>query len=318
MVGTRDARLNVLRAVPILAVISLVGTTVYTVGTFGLAAVQGVPRASLWAQGLADPTAQRCAAAGATEVLDPYTAVPLAEAAGLPAPPARDRVRRERAATTRATARREPRHVGCGAASWRPTAAARTATEGAITTPWYALPAEGTVTLLAAGSLSDGSTLTVEYGRRVGRHRRGGRHRGILSDSAARPVVAHADPGRAGGGRRDAGDRRRRVRRRSGAGWRSRRPPRPGRCRCRRSCPATRRWRWRGSTRSPGPASGSPGSSTGSPSRRRSRCCGAAEGRCRDARTATWQAFRGGAFAQVPRSQSVLQLATVEPVDADT
>src|SRR5205085_7831271 len=30
-------------------------------------------------------------------------------------------------------------------------------------------------------------------------------------------------------------------------------------------------------------------------------------------RDATWQAFRGGAFAQVPRSQSVLQLATVKP-----
>src|SRR3954454_21121932 len=88
VVGIRDARLNVLRAVPILVVISLVGTTVYTVGTFGLAAVQGVPRASLWAQGLADPTAQRCAAAGATDVLDPYTAVPLAEATGLAAPPA--------------------------------------------------------------------------------------------------------------------------------------------------------------------------------------------------------------------------------------
>ena len=28
-----------------------------------------------------------------------------------------------------------------------------------------------------------------------------------------------------------------------------------------------------------------------------------------------WQDFRGGAFAQVPRSQSVLQLATVSPVD---
>jgi arabinosyltransferase C len=28
-----------------------------------------------------------------------------------------------------------------------------------------------------------------------------------------------------------------------------------------------------------------------------------------------WQAFRGGAFAQVPRTQSVLQLATVDPVD---
>jgi hypothetical protein len=30
-----------------------------------------------------------------------------------------------------------------------------------------------------------------------------------------------------------------------------------------------------------------------------------------------WQAFRGGAFAQVPRSQSVLALATVPPVDPD-
>ena len=63
VVGTRDPRLNVLRAVPILAVISLVGTVVYTVATFGLAAVQGVPRSSLWAQSLADPTASRCAAA---------------------------------------------------------------------------------------------------------------------------------------------------------------------------------------------------------------------------------------------------------------
>ena len=87
MVGTRDPRLNVLRAVPIIAVIALVGTSVYTVFTFGLAAVQGVPRSSLWAQSLADPTASRCAAAAGTEVLDPFTAVPLTEVAGLPAPP---------------------------------------------------------------------------------------------------------------------------------------------------------------------------------------------------------------------------------------
>ena len=87
VVGTRDPRLNVLRAVPILVVISLAFTTVYTVYTFGLAAAQGLPRASIWAQGLADPTASRCGAAAATEVLDPFTAVPLAEAPGLPAPP---------------------------------------------------------------------------------------------------------------------------------------------------------------------------------------------------------------------------------------
>ncbi|HEX8498893.1 MAG TPA: arabinosyltransferase domain-containing protein, partial [Actinomycetales bacterium] len=185
VLGTRDARLNVLRAVPILVVISLVGTTAYTVGTFGLAAVQGVPRASLWAQSLADPTAQRCAAAAATEVLDPYTAVPLAEAPGLPVPPA--------ATGFVANAGYYPGNRPQGAAArqvWGSLVATDAQgpdrTEGTVTTPWYQLPAEGTVTLLAAGSLANGSRLTVEYGRRVG-DGVAGAGTDIVSDTASDP-----------------------------------------------------------------------------------------------------------------------------------
>ena len=172
VVGTRDPRLNVLRAVPILVVISLAFTTVYTVYTFGLAAVQGVPRASIWAQGLADPTASRCGAAAATEVLDPFTAVPLAEAPGLPAPPP---------ATGFVNgggyyAGNRPQGVA-GERVWGSLVArdgvSAERTEGEVTTPWYALPdaaagAGGTVTVIAAGSLADGVRLTAEYGRRAG------------------------------------------------------------------------------------------------------------------------------------------------------
>ena len=140
VVGTRDPRLNVLRAVPILVVISLAFTTVYTVYTFGLAAAQGLPRASIWAQGLADPTASRCGAAAATEVLDPFTAVPLAEAPGLPAPPP---------ATGFVNgggyyAGNRPQGVaagsGCGAASWRATGRRRNAPRARSPRSWYALP----------------------------------------------------------------------------------------------------------------------------------------------------------------------------------
>ena len=169
MVGTRDPRLNVLRAVPILAVIALVGTSVYTVFTFGLAAVQGVPRSSLWAQSLADPTASRCAAAAGTEVLDPFTAVPLTEAPGLPAPPP---------ATGFVNnggfyAGNRPQGVA-GDRVWGSLVArdgaSADSTQGRLTTSWYGLPdrSAGTVTVIAAGSLSDGVGLTAEYGRRSG------------------------------------------------------------------------------------------------------------------------------------------------------
>lgn len=169
LVGTRDPRLNVLRAVPILAVLSLAFTSVYTLYTFGLAAAQGVPRASIWAQGLADPTASRCGAAAATEVLDPYAAVPLAEARGLPAPPAATGFVPDGGYY----AGNRPQGVAAqrvwGSLAARADASAER-TQGEVTTPWYTLPdvAKGTVTVIAAGSLTDGVGLTAQYGRRVG------------------------------------------------------------------------------------------------------------------------------------------------------
>ena len=56
-------------------------------GTFGLAAVQGVPRSSLWAQSLADPTASRCAAAAGDRGARPVHRRAAHRGAGLPAPP---------------------------------------------------------------------------------------------------------------------------------------------------------------------------------------------------------------------------------------
>jgi hypothetical protein len=311
VVGTRDARLNVLRAVPILVVVSLVGTIVYTVGTFGLAAVQGVPRASLWAQGLADPTAQRCAAAGATEVLDPYTAVPLPEAAGLPAPPP--------ATGFVADAGYYPGNRPQGVAARRvwgslvaTDAAGPDRTEGTVTTPWYELPREGTVTLLAAGSLSEGSRLTVEYGRRVGATVAGA-GTDIVSDTASDPswrtltpvVPPGVDVMRVIGV--DA----------SGAigGWLAFSAPVAARpvplsTFLPRDAPVAVAWQhafaW--------PCQRQPGIVDGITEPAAFAVLWGGGEALSGMRDATWQASRGGAFAQVPRSQSVLQLATVKPV----
>lgn len=314
-VGTRDGRLNVLRAVPILVVISLVGTTVYTVGTFGLAAAAGVPRASLWAQGLADPTAQRCAAAGAVDVLDPYSAVPLAEVAGLPAPPA--------ATGFVADAGYYPGNRPQGAAArqvWGSLVATDRAgpdrTEGTITTPWYQLPAAGTVTLLAAGSLSDGSRLTVEYGRRVGGGVEGA-GTDILDDGGRDPswrtltpvVPAGVDVMRVNGV--DA----------SGAigGWLAFSAPAAARpvplsTFLPRDAPVAVAWQHAFAY----PCQRQPGIVNGITEPAAFAVLWGGGSGPSGLRDATWQAFRGGAFAQVPRSQSVLQLATVAPVSPNT
>ncbi len=314
VVGTRDARLNVLRAVPVLAVVSLVGTTVYTVGTFGLAAVQGVPRASLWAQGLADPTAERCVAAGATEVLDPYTAVPLAQVAGAPA-----------ATGFVANGGYYPGNRPQGVAArqvWGSLVArdggSPDRTEGSATTPWYALPGPGggTVTLLAAGSLSEGSTLLAEYGRRVGDEIQGA-GTDILSDTAGDPswrtltpvVPPGVDVMRVIGV--DA----------SGAlgGWLAFSAPVAARpvplaAFLPRDAPVAVAWQHAFSY----PCQRQPGIVNGITEPAAFAVLWGEGAALSGMRDATWQAVRGGAFAPVPRSQSVLQLATVGPVAPNT
>lgn len=166
-----DRRLRALVAVPVVIGVSLLGTTVYTVGTFGLAAVQGVPRESLWAQGLADPDGSDCGAAGVVRVLDPSTAQPLTPSAGLPVP--------ELPAAFAAGAGFYDGNLPQGAAAatvWGslidPEGLGADRNAGEMSTAWYDLPAGLTggaaTTVIAAGTLSDGNVLTAVYGTRTG------------------------------------------------------------------------------------------------------------------------------------------------------
>ena len=315
VVGTRDARLNLLRAVPIVVVLSLLGTTVYTVGTFGLAAAAGVPRSSLWAQGLADPTASRCAAAGATEVLDPYTAVPLVAAAGLAAPPA-------------ATGFIENggyyagnRPQGVAASRVWGSLVARDGlsadrTEGTVTTPWYALPGPGrTATVIAAGSLSEGNTLTAEYGRRAGATVQPAGTE-MLADTARDTswrTLTLTPPAGADVTRLVAVDA-------SGAisGWLAFSAPVAARpvtlsTFLPRPAPVALAWPIAFAY----PCQRQPGIVNGITEPAAFAVLWGDQGALSGFSDGAWQAFRGGAFAQVPRSQSVLALATVPPVDPD-
>jgi hypothetical protein len=323
----RTRRVDLLYAVPVLVVVSLVATTAYTVGTFGLAAVQGVPRASLWAQGLADPTAQRCAAAGATEVLDPYTAVPLPEAAGLPAPP-----------PATGFVPDAGYYVGNrpqGAAAQRvwgslvvpPEGGSPDDTVGRLTTPWYELPARdaGTVTVLVAGTPSQGNTLTVEYGRRDGAPTGAGTPgtgvvpagAEVLTDTAREPSwrTRTASPPAGAQVMRLVG-----VDRSGGiGGWLAFSAPAVARpvplsTFLPRDAPVSVAWQHAFSH----PCQRQPGIVNGITEPAAFAVLWGDGTALSGMRDATWQPWRGGAFAQVPRSQSVLQLATVEPVGPNT
>jgi hypothetical protein len=311
----RDRRFAALTAVPLVVVISLAGTTAYTVGTFGLAAVQGVPRSSLWAQSLADPTASNCVAAGATEVLDPYSAVPLPEAAGLPAPsPGQGFVadggyylgnRPQGAAASRtwgSLVARDGRSAD--------------ATVGSTTTPWYELAGRqpgDAVTVLAAGSLTEGTTLTAEFGRRTGDAVEVlGTE--ALADSARGPswrTLTPAPPADADVMRLVAVDESAALH-----GWVAFSAPAlaqpvPLTAFLPQEAPVAVAWQVAFAypcQRQVGIVNGI----TEPPAFAVLFGDGSALSGMRDA---TWQISRGGAFAQVPRSQSVLRLATVPPVD---
>ena len=311
----RDRRMAALTAVPVVVVASLAGTTIYMVGTFGLAAVQGVPRSSLWAQSLADPTASQCVAAGATEVLDPYTALPLPEAVGLPVP--------SPGAAFVVNGGYYPGNRPQGAAAsrtWGSLVArdgrSADATVGSTTTPWYDLAGRGpndAVTVLAAGSLTEGTTLTAEYGRRAG------------DAVEALGTEALVDTARS-------------------PSWRTLTPQPPTGADVMRLIAVDEAVAIHGWLAFSAPALAQPVTlstflppeapvgvawqiSFAYPCQRQ---VGIVNGITEPAAfavlygdggaltgmlDATWQISRGGAFAQVPRSQSVLQLATVRPVD---
>jgi hypothetical protein len=194
-----STRLAVLSAVPVVIVLSLIGTTAYTVGTFVDAAVRDSPPESIWAQGWADPTGAHCGAAGVVRVYDPDTAVPLAAASPAPVvgtmaqpvpPPAPTSSRTPAAAPAAPTAENpafaeyfatdgfyagdKPQGPG-GTQVWGSLLGrdgrAFELNTGRMSTGWYSLPAptpDTATTVLAAGTLEDGNTLTAVYGRRDG------------------------------------------------------------------------------------------------------------------------------------------------------
>lgn len=191
-----DVRVAVLRAAPVVVVLSLIATTAYTVGTFVDAAVRDVPAESIWAQGWADPTGANCGAAGVVRVYDPGSAVPLqpvspvpvAGTATQPPPPAPTAGRAPAVAAPTAEnpayvehfvtdgyyAGNEPQGPGAtqlwGSLLGRDGLALELNT-GRMSTGWYALPGatpDTASTVLAAGTLEEGNTLKAVYGRRDG------------------------------------------------------------------------------------------------------------------------------------------------------
>ena len=313
-----DARLAAGAAVPAVAVLALLASSAYTVGTFGLAAAWGVPRSSVWAQSLADPTAERCAAAGATEVLDPFTATPLAVADGLAAPPA--------ATGFVPNAGWYPGNQPQGVAArqvWGSLVASRPGgsvdqTVGEITTPWYTLPPDAgrdgaAATVLVAGSLVEGNSLTVEYGWRTGNvlvplgtekledTARDTSWRTLALTPPAGTAVLRLVGVDASGGT---------------GGWLAFSAPVAARpvllsTFLPRAAPVALAWPlafgW--------PCQRQPGIVDGITEPPAFAVLWGSKGNLSGFWDGAWQPFRGGAFGQVPRSQSVLQLATVAPVD---
>lgn len=164
--GRGDRRLRVLTAVPLLVLGSLAASSGYLVGSFGSAAVRGVPAGSLWAQGLADPAGVHCGTAGAVRVLDPDGGRPLVDA-GLAAPAAPVGF-----VVDGASAGQLP----VAGPVWDSRGGPGT---GSVSSGWFALPvglpADAAVTVLAAGTLDQGNALTATYGRRpAGGGARGG------------------------------------------------------------------------------------------------------------------------------------------------
>ncbi len=220
-------RIGALRAVPVVVVLSLLGTTAYTVGIFAESAVSGEPRDSIWVQSWADPTGGNCGAAGAVRVYDPTDAVPLTEASPAPAPTTPQSPTTTAAATpTAPTGGRTPvvpavpaptpenpayveyflsdsgyyignRPQGTGAARVWGSLLGRDGlaferNTGRMSTGWYQLPDglddDSAVTVLAAGTLEDGNTLTAVYAAADGTPVEAtDEQEGLLTDSARDP-----------------------------------------------------------------------------------------------------------------------------------
>lgn len=169
-------------AVPLLVLVFLGTSLTYLVGSFSYATLRTLDSWSPWADGLTDPLAGDCGAAGAIEVLDVATADPLSPA---PDTDPADPQPAFGAGSGWFPASPPPTEPGEGAATdvWGSLdgVVGEDAT-GELTTPWYNAvePPEGQRTaVLAAGRLEGGNELRVEYAER---------------DVTGRPVVVGSQP----------------------------------------------------------------------------------------------------------------------------
>jgi arabinosyltransferase C len=190
---------------------------------------------------------------------------------------------------------------------------------GRVTTPWYTLPGgtgpAGTVTVLVAGSLVEGNSLNVEYGRRAGDDvipsgaeelsdpARDTSWRTLTVTPPAGMDVLRLDGVDASGGL---------------GGWLAFSAPVAARpvplsTFLPRAAPVALAWpiafNW--------PCQRQPGIVNGITEPAAFAVLWGDKGNLSGLSDGAWVPSRGGAFAQVPRSQSVLQLATVPPVDPD-
>ncbi len=165
-----DLRAAALCAVPVVVVVSLLGSTGYTVVNFGQGAARGTPAESVWAHGLHDPGGSDCGAASTVRVLDPATSTTLPLAPDQPAQQAPVGFERGEGYYHG----NEPQGP-LGSQVWGSLLPVPTGgpehNVGQMATGWYTLPqglAGGdAVAVIAAGTLEDGNTLTAVYGQRT-------------------------------------------------------------------------------------------------------------------------------------------------------
>jgi hypothetical protein len=150
----------------VLLVGALVLSSAYLLGSFTIGTVRTLGTWSPWADGVRDPLARNCDAAGAFRVLDDTGAQLLQQLPGGPAAPAAaGPIFREGSGWY--TAVPPATTAGPVWGSLQPPAGENAV--GTTTSAWYRLPqvdeAQQRVALTAAGRLTDGNHLVAEYGR---------------------------------------------------------------------------------------------------------------------------------------------------------
>ena len=160
----------VVRAVPLVLAGSLAASVVTAVGVFAVAGFRGTPPGSVWAQNVADPAGTRCGATAGVRVLDVARATTLVPVSGP------GNAEGFSPGGGFFPGDRPPPGPVWGSLTDRP--------GGSATSAWYALPAgsdtgsdtdsdtgpDATPVVLAAGNLAvgGGTTLTAVYGRSDG------------------------------------------------------------------------------------------------------------------------------------------------------